>query len=391
MKGALCKGGLLPAAVLAAWSGAALPAEKSGFDFNVEGQVRYDDNVYRTLDRFAESDTLFVLKPELSWTALRGKHRFDLSYQGDYAAYLDVTDLNYDDHLLEGRALLDHSYRLNSEYTLGYRRDHDRPGQTDALSIPVGEVDKWWDAYGDARVTYGRDDSKGQIVGQLNYHQRRYTNNRQEFRDYNLVQAIGTFYYRVAPKTRMLFELDFSDYDYQKRDLFGNNQSNKQYLYLTGVRWEATAKTTGIFKIGYRNRDYDSDLYGDLSGLALWLDGIWKPNTYTRVTFGAAEDNQNSAQRFSNGYVRRYIRGGIDHGITPRTLISAKVQYGTDTFEGPFDRKDNRWYLRLGVSHSLRRWLDVGAEYRFEQRDSSLDIYDFDANVFLVSATTRFD
>ncbi len=371
------------------WSAPSLAEENPGFNWNLGAGLFYDDNVYRTLDRFEESDTIFVIEPELSWKTQRGKHLFDLSYEGEYAFYSDVTDLNYDDHDLKAHALLDHSYRLNTEYTLGYRRDHDRPGQTDALSIPIGEVDKWRDAYGDFKISYGRSDSKGQIVGQLNYHQRRYTNNNQEFRDYNLVNLIGTFYYRVAPKTRLLFEFDFSDYDFQKYDLLGTNQSNREYRYLTGVTWEATAKTTGIFKIGYRDKNYDYDNFGDLTGLALWLDGIWQPNTYTKVTFRASQDTQNSAQRFSNGYIRRYLRGGIEHGITPRTLLTARAQYGNDTFEGPFNREDDRWYVRLGATHSLRRWLDVSVEYRYEKRDSTLDIYDFDANVFMISANTR--
>ena len=371
-----------------------LPAtaeESPGFHWNIGAELQHEDNVYRTLDRFAESDTIFVIKPELAWLGMRGKHRFDLTYQGDYAFYSDITDLNYNDHDLRARAHLEHTYRLASELTLGYIHDHDEPGSKDSVSIPIGEADKWWDGYGRLQVSYGRNDSKGQLVGRISYHERRYTNNWQEYRDYDLTRGVGTFYYRVAPKTRALFEVDLLDYKYKNKDFFGLNQTNFEYRLLTGVTWEATAKTSGVFKIGYRNTDYDDSRLNDLSGLALELDGYWQPNTYTKVTFIASQNTQSSAQQGSGGYVRRYLRGGIDHAITARTLVSAHALYGNDTFEGPLDRKDDRWYLRLGVTHSLRRWLDIKVEYRYEERDSNLDLYDYDTNIFLIGANTRFD
>jgi len=364
--------------------------EKPGFHWNLGMEYHHEDNVYRTLDPLAESDNIFILKPELAWLGLRGKHRFGLRYKGEYAWYSSVTDLNYDDHDVVALVRLEHNYRLATELTLGYLKTHDVPGQTDAISLPLFEVNKWWDGYGRVRISYGRDDSKGQLVGELAYHERRYTNNWQEYRDYDLTQFTGIFYYRIAPKTRLLFEADLLDYDYRNRDFFGLKQTNFMYRLLAGITWEATAKTSGTFKIGYRDTDYDNPRMADLNGLALSLDGTWKPNTYTRVTFGASQDTQQSAQQLSNGYVRRYLRVGIDHGITARTILSAETLYGNDTFEGPLEREDDRWYLRLGITHSLRRWLDLSIEYRYEERDSNIALYDYDTNIFLVEASTRF-
>ena len=44
----------------------------------------------------------------------------------------------------------------------------------------------------------------------------------------------------------------------------------------------------------------------------------------------------------------------------------------------------------LGVDYNLLRWLDIGAEYRYEERDSDLDIFDYTANVFMLTARTTF-
>ncbi len=384
---------VFPALLLAILSTASL-AESPGFLWNVATQLRYDDNVFRTPDS-EESDGTFVVKPELSWLSLYGKHRFDLNYQGDYGLYFDITDLNYFDHHLKAHTLLDHTNRTNSEYTLGHRWGQDQPGETDAESDSLEEPDEWRDGYAEGKVYFGRRDSQGQIVGKLGYHQRRFTNNNQEFRDYNLLGATSTFFYRVAPRTRLLFEISYSDYDYRNNDSSERNQTNQEYRYLTGVTWEATAKTTSIFKIGYRDKNYDDDRFNDLTGLTLWLDGIWEPNTYTKVTLGASQENRESAREGedSGGFVSRYIRGGLEYGITPRTLLITKVQYDNDDFENSLDRnrEDDRWDLRLGMKYSLRRWLDLGAEYRFEDRDSTEDRFDFSSNVFMLTASTRFE
>ena len=379
---------VFPALLLAILSTASL-AESPGFLWNVETQLRYDDNVFRTPDN-EESDGIFVVKPNLSWLSLYGKHRFDLKYEGDYSLYFDISDLNYFNNHLKAHALLDHTSRTSSEYTLGHRWGQDQPGETDALSDSLEDPDEWRDGYAEGKVYFGRRDSQGQIVGRLGYHQRRYTNNNQEFRDYNLLGATSTFFYRVAPKTRLLFEISFLDYDYQNSDNFGGNQTNQEYRYLTGVTWEATAKTTSIFKIGYRDRNYDDDRFSDLTGLTLWLDGIWEPNDYTKVTLGASQENQESARQLSGGYVSRYIRGGLEYGITPRTLLITKVRYDNDDFEDRLDREDDSWDLRLGMKYSLLRRLDLGAEYRFEDRDSTQDIFDFRSNIFMLTASTRF-
>jgi len=364
--------------------------EEPGFNWKLDGELQHEDNVYRTLDRFSQSDTLFVLHPTLHWLGLKGKHRFDFGYEGEYAWYRDVSDLNYNDHHLKGRARLEHSYRLASELVLGYDRSHDVPGSTDALSLPIGEPDKWWEGYGSFQLSYGRNDSKGQLVGRIEYHKRRYTNNFQEYRDYRLTRGVGIFYYRIAPKTRMLFEVDLDDSHYPNDDLFGLNQTNFEYRLLSGVTWEATAKTSGTFKIGYRDRNYDDSRMSDLNGLALELDAVWKPNTYTKVTLSASQNNQNAARQGANGYVRRYLRGGIDHAITPRTLLTAHALYGNDKFEGAVNREDDRWFARIGVVHSLRRWLYARAEYRYEERDSNISLYDYKTNIFLIGLEGRF-
>jgi hypothetical protein len=367
-------------------------AEKeSGFHPNLEIQLLYDDNVRAVIDEFKESDEIFILNPGLAWIWLYGKHQFELDYRGNYGFYFNDSVLNYDDHRLTAHARLDHSYRLNTEFQLGYLRDHDPPGQTNALPNLFGEFDKWqnWNALG--KLYYGRDDSKGQIVAQLDYSIRRYTNNNQEFRDYNKLVPTGTFYYRIAPDTRLLLEASLADSIFQNKTSIGADQSNKEFRALTGITWHITTITSGTFKIGYLNKQYDSSALSDLAGLTFWLDGVWNPNTYTKITFGAVRETQNSAQPLSGAFVKNAVQVNLRHAITPRTALIGGLRYGIDEFDNVLGREDTRWDARVGVKHSLLRWLDVGAEYRYIERDSTVKFFDFKSNIFMIMAGTKFD
>ena len=360
-----------------------------GLLWNVQAQSGYDDNVYRSF-RQEESDGLFVLEPKAALRGLRGSHQFDIGYAGAFGRYFNESELDYTDHAFKAHALLDHSARLKTEYTLGHDRAHDEPGSTDAVAFPGREPNEWRNDHATGKFEYGRADSTGQLVGELRYEEFRYTNNDQEFRDNDATGATGTFYYRLAPRTRLLFELDYAEYDYRTTDLFGSDQSGDETRYLTGVTWEATAKTTGVLKFGYRDRTYDDDRYDSLSGLALQLDGTWKPTSHTTFTFGAARENQESAQQGTGGYLRSSVKAGAVHDLTPRTRLKLNLDYSNDDFEGGFDREDDGLDFSLGLDYNLLRWLDIGAEYRYEERDSDLDIFDYTANVFMLTARTTF-
>ncbi len=364
--------------------------KKPGVLLNVETQLLYDDNVYRSA-RKESSDSIFVIKPVINWSAVHDVHQFDINYIGDYGRYFDENNLDYTGHEFIAHAKLDHSSRLKTDYTLGYHKGFDDPGSTDANFLPDEKPDKWENSQLKAAIKYGGSDSYGQLVGQVKYREIQYKNNEQDYRDYNELQGISIFYYRVAPRTRLLFELNYADSDYQEKDVFGSSQSNHEYKYLTGVTWEATAKTTGVFKIGYRNKNYENKQFSDLTGLALWLEGSWEPTTQTTVTFGASRDTEDSARQSVGGSTKTEINSRVEHSMTQRTWLTGSFRLSNEDFEGMQSRDDDRQNFALGVKYNLLRWLDIGAEYQFEDRDSDHDAFDFTSNVFMLTVRTQFE
>ena len=121
------------------------------------------------------------------------------------------------------------------------------------------------------------------------------------------------------------------------------------------------------------------------------MDGDWRPNTFSKITFGITRDNQDSAQANTGGFVRNEVRLGVAHGFTTRTALIAGVRYSKDEFETTLGREDTRWAINVGVKHSMLRWLDVGVGIQALQRDSSDAQFDFQSNIIMFTISTVFD
>ena len=364
--------------------------DSSGFQPLIGMQLQYEDNVRRTPEQNKQSDSLLILKSKLPLLWDFGKHKLDLTYKGEYAQYAEQEALDYNDHRLGSKLLLDHSLRLNSEFELGYIQEHNTPDDNNVIANLTAEPNRWQESYAKAGLSYGKASSQGQIITKLEYKQRSYTNNNQQYLDANITRLSGAFYYRIAPKTRIPFEASLTSYDYQNTTPLTDPSSNA-YKLLTGLTWEASAKSTGIFQFGLLEKKYDNSLFKDTSILMLKLDGVWKPNTYTKMVFGAIRDTAESLQVNSKAYIQNHLHTEITHMATPRTALIFAALYTVAKTDDFAAIKDNRYKFRLETRYSLLRWLNIGAGYKYIERDSDLNNLDFKTNIFMIEAQAQFD
>jgi hypothetical protein len=84
----------------------------------------------------------------------------------------------------------------------------------------------------------------------------------------------------------LLFQAVQTKYDYKPNSFAGwTTLDSTERKYLVGVTWEATANTTGIFKVGTAKKDFKDASLRDFSGTG-WDGQIkWSPLTYSNVDF----------------------------------------------------------------------------------------------------------
>ncbi|MBX2857287.1 MAG: outer membrane beta-barrel protein [Cellvibrionaceae bacterium] len=364
-------------------------AESGGLSASAQAQLGQDNNVRRTQGALEQSDRFLLLQPKLAWSGLRSKHRLELSLDADVARFQHEDELDYSDHNAVATALLNHSHRLSSEFTLSTTDRHEAAGSNNATSFAAGEFNRYRNNRALAEITYGTRVSTGQIALSAEQVKRRHTNNDQGFRDYDLNQLSAAFYYRAAPKTRLTLETSLGMFDYVNSGGFGFNASNDDRSVLVGVEWRGTAQTTGTFKAGYQEKSYDDTSLGEISGLTLALDMLWRPTAATEVKLGASRSANESAIINTGGFIREFLRAKLRHQFGARTSLKANIGLGEEEFSFSADRTDKRYEFGVGLQRELAYRLTLACELLFDQRNSNQNQNDFNSRMLLISISSQ--
>jgi hypothetical protein len=362
--------------------------QRQGLQLNADLLILSDSNITRTAE--ASSDTATFFSPQLQFLSNVGQHEFVFAYRGDFAKYKNNSQYNYTDHAVNLSGIFDHSNRINSEFTVGYLYQIENPGSNNAQTQLDNEFNKRNRKSARAKFFYGTAASIGQFVLGLDHGQQRYTNNQQGFRDVDQNKATGTFFYRMAPKTRLLLEASVAKNDYVAVTQFAAPNSDDN-TYLAGVVWEATAITSGTFKVGYQKKDFADARFNDIDGLSYFLDMAWQPNTYTTITIGAERTTEESAEQDIGGFTTIGHSLGLQHAFSARTKFNANYTHDRSDFTSSLERTDKRKNITLGLTHRIRKWLDISLNYRHIARSSNEEIYAFSSDAVEFSLSSNFD
>lgn len=340
--------------------------------------VGRDDNLFLSPTN-EKSSTVLIFSPGLVLDARGHNSVFILKYQGQVGRYPQSDDDNYVDHT--GRATWDFAFDRRNYLRVGLDalRLHDPRGSTDR---PIaGRPDVYRQVTPSATYAFGAPGAAGRVEIYASESDRRYLNNRAttQVSDREMRDVGGVFYARVAPKTYMLAEARHTDISYK----IPSPASGEEFRYYGGVSWEATAATTGTLKAGRLERKFDA---GGEDTFSSW-EGIisWSPRTYSKFDFFTSRQTNESTG------IGRYVLssiGGISWNHAWSSIFSTGVElrYQKDAFKG-FDRTDEIRSLALRAGYKFRRWLTLGAEFSHTNRDSNSPSFEYDKNLYLVTAT----
>ncbi|WP_158967134.1 outer membrane beta-barrel protein [Paraglaciecola sp. L3A3] len=381
---------LLATAVLSCILANTANGQEAGFSAEVDSRLTYDDNILRTSDSNAESDTSLVIAPELSLGAILGKQRFEVTYNGEYANYFDNSDVSYTDHEIKVGAKFDHSYRLTSGFDVQYKDKHEDFGDLNTIFDGLIEFNRYTEKQINGQLGYGRQESFGQLILKLGHTNRDYDNNDQEYRSNDRDLASLAFYYRIAPRTRLLAEVVYRDYTYNS-DFGAINRDSESLRYQVGVEWDLTNKLEGTIKVGYQERDYELNTLRDIEGLSYEADLEWKPNTYTEIGLVAKRESIDSSLEGAGGFLRTNYGVDFKHGLTELTKLTGGISYSKDELVFGGNREDTRHLAELGVTHSLFYWVELGANLSYEDRKSTVELAEYKVNSINLTAKVSFD
>jgi hypothetical protein len=369
----------------------------------------FTDNLFNTDN--PESDTYTVITPGI-WLALPGSRQ----------PLLDVTTLDSAPGGLEVGRFPTATYRRFQGYLL-YRANierHNRFSQEDnvyqrgeglinfnfrgGLSIEVIDIfQKDHDPYGTG-TSVKLDKFRSNLVTPMIRYQigpktniridysnysLKFSDNRNDFRNRNDNSASIYLFRKIHPKTSLFVEYDYIDVNYDTDILNDNTEQH----YLGGLQWNITERTRGQLKLGASKKKFSGNGGTTTDFLAeIRLDYLISPKTSVYI-IGTRKPIETDIQgttdilsyRLKIGYLQR---------LTAKIGAHINLHYYRDRYQGNLtvgtqtgERKDDYYGAGLGFGYALKRWLKLGLDYEYDQRDSNFHSYDYRTNTVFFSLT----
>jgi hypothetical protein len=356
---------------------------------------RYDDNI-RAAEFNTDSSWVTTIAPTFKLSTEGRNSAYALTYTPNSEIYSSESDYDNTDHFVDLDAAFQFNDRNRLKLNAGYDRVEDIAQDTFVFGT-VGEdgfVEEEFDFQGNSdepdkytlttfngNYLYGADTALMQLELDAGYEELRYRNSGDINDDLerNTTPLSATGYYRVAPKTRLLLEGRYTDFDYTNDD----TQDSYNTGLLGGVTWEATAMTTGTIKIGAEEKNFDNSGI-DNENNTMWEAGInWSPLTYSKFNL-TTRQNYTEGDDGADAIERQATTLSWNHQWLER--VSSDVMYGyVDEEYLGINRTDTTDVWGLGLTYEMRRWLDVGIGWKYAERDSDAIGESYDRNIYAIN------
>lgn len=358
-------------------------------------RLEHNDNLYSTTTN-KTSSMIWNVIPGLRFDALRaGGNNYGIYFNLPSGSFTNNHADNFTD--INTGAFAD--FALGTRLRTAFRADsifgHDPRGST---NDPVAAVPNSYRQLNTAaKVSYGAPGAKGRLEFDLGNSKRSYTNNRDStaLNDRNTDNYGATFYWRVAPKTELLINGIHSKIDYSLApgwvSLAGTpyvSADSTENALLIGVKWEATAKTTGIFRIGLGKKDF-ADPSRSGGSNSSWAGTIrWSPLTYSIVDVTLARGAMETSGGFGDYILNTTSGAKWTHQWSSRVSTDVLASYATDSYQGLLTpRNDNIQTYGVNLNYRMRRWLTAGGGYTYTGRGSDQSAFEYKRNVFMLYLT----
>lgn len=380
----------LAAAVLMAGSTSAMAIEAASMQLGamtltptLELSETYDDNFRETANE--ESSWVTTISPTFVLAAQDRLNVYKLTYNFSSDTFHSSQDDNNTDHHLDADAHMEFNARNRLDLNVGYDRVEDVAG------TETNGINDKYHTYNIGGV-YGLGAESATLNFELgaNHEWKRYDNKQLDGGGNRLNEGLerdttslsGTAFYRIGAKTRALVEVRFNDYDY----ILGSSTLDSESMaYLVGVTWDATAKTSGMAKIGYEDKDFDNAARTDTDNTMWEIGATWQPRSYSSFTLNTRRGTDEGSESAEDYIETTRTSLSWDHDWSSFLSSEASYSYTDEEYEG--GRQDETDEFALGLNYDLRRWVSVGVGYKYTDIDSSEPGETLDRNLYQVKLT----
>jgi len=348
-------------------------------------EVMYDDNIF-LLGKTKQDDVLFKIKPGVDFDYNRDGKSVRLNYLAEIGRYVDNTDYDYDNHMVD--AAVDLQFPSGLMFFVGdvFRRTIDR------LTYEEYPLVKRTENTSDVKVGYEFTDRLSFRVGYdhmiLDYEDAPYKPDPSvvlHFSDFDrdMDLATGTVFYRILNAVSLLGQIEYMWIDYDQEVRRSDAEGISGWVGVTG---QLTPKMTALIKGGWQERDYDGP-QEDWGGGVFTIDIVHRCTETLLVSVGGSRRAVESTYDVNNYFTATEGRAGLEKQVGPKVTVSASAFYANSDYPEATlhaghlsERSDDIWGARVGLRYDIQQWLSTSFWYTHEERNSNHDAYDYDDN-----------
>ena len=218
----------------------------------------------------------------------------------------------------------------------------------------------------------------------------------QDFRDREALEVFYRQSIRLRPTVALFAEIGggVQEFDNDQPGL-NVSQDSQSYAASVGIALDINKVARGEIGVGYQTRNFDSDLFDDISGVNIDASLDYFLSDLTTVSLSANRSIENTA---IVGFAGFYSTGGevrIEHELLRRVMLFGGAKYTVDDFRAvngvDVDRTDKFLEFNAGAEYAFRRNIVLRAGYtRIDASSSGLLARNgFDENIIQVSIELR--
>ncbi|WP_158608458.1 outer membrane beta-barrel protein [Stagnimonas aquatica] len=327
----------------------------------------------------------YRVRPSASLTRTDSIGSLRLDGYGEYSDYdlRGSLDSNFDygaSARYDWRPLTKHSFDLAG----GYQRGHDPAGlvrtEEGRPLFDQGEVDEWDQTRLSLTYGYGSPSSLARNELSVGVRNREYVTNRDatRFLNYDTLQLGYLLSYAYSPKTAFLFVLNNNAIDYEIPVRASGNRNLNELAVRTGVRWVATAKTSGDVQVGVRSVSLDGRARPSRQAFAWRANLEWVPTARSTLRLSTGESTSETYRNDTLYIDNKSYSLSWRQSWTSRLDTSVSTSYVESEFVGS-GRKDETVNANLGIDYQVLTPLTLFADLSSRNRESTFNGLDYDA------------
>ena len=349
-------------------------------------RIEVDDNVYQISGKGTtaaggreskKSDLINIYTPGLKLKLpvkgggmIPGKdHELNLDWYTDFKNYKNHADQNQQNHNIFASGILRFPKGLD-------------------ISLEDRYFDGESSAGGDTDKIHPRKTNTGTITINLPDYFRKfdaeisYTNFQQEYDERALRRANRSEHkftiripYELTPKIKIFpeYSYGFIEYDSQSAQSDPQSDSHSNEIY-AGIEWQATAKSTGILKLGFVDQSYDNQEKSDIKtfvaeiGVRVYLTRRMELDINAGRGISQSEFTANS-----NAYERSFGDFNITRRIWKDLSGSFHGSYEKQVYHNS-ERKDDIYEVGLDARYDIKKWAFADFKYSSRDRRSNFEL-----------------